>query len=63
MIKVIDVNGRGALILPKEARERPGVADEGQLVVDGDESGDVVLRAGVVMPVEIYSVARVEEFH
>ena len=34
----------------------------GQLVVDFDDAGEVVLRAGVVMPVEIYSAARVEEF-
>jgi len=62
MTKVITVNGRGALTLPKEARERLGVTRGGQLVVDVDESGDVVLRAGVVMPVEIYSATRVEEF-
>lgn len=62
MIKVITVNGRGALTLPKEARERLGVTHGGQLVVDLDESGEVVLRAGVVMPVEIYSAARAEEF-
>jgi|GEM_PF-727287 len=63
MTKVITVNGRGALTLPKEARERLGVTHGGQLVVDMDESGEVVLRAGVVMPVEIYSAARAEEFH
>jgi len=62
MTKVITVNGRGALTLPKEARERLGVTHGGQLVVDMDESGEVVLRAGVVMPVEIYSAARGEEF-
>ena len=62
MTKVITVNGRGALTLPKEARERLGVTHGGQLVVDMDESGEVVLRAGVVMAVEIYSAARGEEF-
>ncbi len=62
MNKVITVNQRGALTLPKEARERLGVTHGGQLVVDVDESGGVVLRAGMVMPLEIYSDARVEEF-
>ncbi len=63
MTKVITVNGRGALTLPKEARERLGVTHGGQLVLDVAENGEVILRAGVVMPVEIYSAARVEEFH
>ena len=63
MTKVITVNERGALTLPREMRERLGVAHGGQLVGEVDESGAVILRAGVVMPVEIYSKARVEEFH
>ena len=62
MIKVITVNQRGALTLPKEVREKLGVTRGGQLVVDMDERGQAVLRAGVVMPVEIYSTARAEEF-
>jgi len=62
MTKVVTVNQRGVLTLPKEARQKLGVSRGGQLVVDVSESGEVVLRAGVVMPVEIYSDARVEEF-
>jgi AbrB family looped-hinge helix DNA binding protein len=62
MTKIITVNERGALTLPKEARKKLGVARGGQLVMDMDESGEVVLRAGVVVPVEIYSEARVAEF-
>jgi bifunctional DNA-binding transcriptional regulator/antitoxin component of YhaV-PrlF toxin-antitoxin module len=62
MIKVITVNERGALTLPKEMREKLGVTRGGQLVADMDECGKAVLRAGVVMPVEIYSKAQVDEF-
>lgn len=62
MVKVISVNQRGALTLPKEVRDRLGVTSGGQLIVDCAASGEVVLRAGVVMPVEIYSAARMEEF-
>ena len=62
MTKVITVNGRGALTLPKEAREKLGVTRGGQLVVDIDDNGGITLRPGVVMPVEIYSAARVKEF-
>lgn len=62
MTKVISVNQRGALTLPKEARDKLGVTRGGQIVVSVDENGEVVLRAGVVLPIEIYSAARVEEF-
>jgi len=62
MTKVITVNARGALTLPRKVREKLGVTRGGQLVVNIDESGEVILRAGVVLPVEIYSTARVEEF-
>lgn len=62
MTKVITVNERGALTLPREVREKLGVTRGGHLVVDMDEHGEVILRAGVVMPVEVYSSTRVEEF-
>lgn len=62
MAKVITVNDRGALTLPRDIREKLGVTRGGHLVVEMDSVGEVVLRAGVVMPVEVYSPARVEEF-
>ncbi len=62
MTKVISVNERGTLTLPREVRDKLGVTGGGHLVVDMDEDGEVILRAGVIMPVEVYSPARVEEF-
>ena len=62
MMKVLTVTERVALTLPKEVRERLGVTRGGHLVVDVTESGDVTLRPGVVMPVEVYSPSRVNEF-
>lgn len=62
MVKLISVNERGALTLPKEARARLGVLRGGQLFMGIDEQGEVVLRAGVAMPIEIYSNDRIEEF-
>jgi AbrB family looped-hinge helix DNA binding protein len=62
MAKVITVNERGALTLPREVRDKLGVTRGGHLVVDLDKDGEVILRAGVVMPVEVYSPARVQEF-
>jgi AbrB family looped-hinge helix DNA binding protein len=62
MTKVISVNQRGGLTLPKEARQKLGVSHGGQLLVDVSDSGEVVLRPGVVIPVEIYSESREDEF-
>ena len=62
MTKVITVSERGTLTLPKDVREKLGVTHGGQLIVDMDEGGEVILRAGVVMPVKIYSASRVEKF-
>lgn len=62
MTKVINVSERGALTLPKEARETLGVTRGGQLVVEVDEKGQVFLRAGTVVPVEVYTSQRVGEF-
>ena len=62
MTKLITVNECGALTLPRDVRERLGVTRGGQLVVEVNEEGAVTLRPGVVMPIEIYSDARIEEF-
>ncbi len=61
-MKVINVTERGALTLPKEARDRLGVSRGGTLLLDYNEAGDAVLRAGVVMPVEVYSDERIAGF-
>ena len=58
MTKVIFGECKGALTLPKEAREKIGVTRGGQLVVDIDDNGKITLRPGVVMPPEIYSTTR-----
>lgn len=62
MVKLISVNERGVLTLPKEARERLGVSRGGQLFMGIDEQGGVILRAGMVTPIEMYSNDRMKEF-
>jgi AbrB family looped-hinge helix DNA binding protein len=62
MTKTITVSERGTLTLPKEARKSLGVAHGGQLIVQMDDEGTITLRAGAVMPLEIYSKARLAEF-
>lgn len=61
MTKTINVNQRGTLTLPKELRERLGLAGAGQVVVEETAAG-LLLRPGVTLPVEVYSDARVAAF-
>jgi len=61
MTKVININNRGILTLPKEMRRRLGVNGNSQIIAE--ETGDgVLLRAGVTFPVELYSEKRLAEF-
>ena len=62
MTKTISVSERGTLTLPKEARKSLGIPQGGQLIVEMDEEGAITLRAGAVMPLEIYSKGRLAEF-
>ena len=61
MTKVIAINDRGTMTLPKRLRERLGVRAGGQVVAEETEDG-VLLRLGVTLPLEIYSEARLAEF-
>jgi AbrB family looped-hinge helix DNA binding protein len=62
MTKTISVSERGTLTLPKEARTSLGISQGGQLIIQMSEEGIVTLRAGAIMPLEIYSKARLAEF-
>ncbi len=62
MIKVISINERGTLTLPKELRDRLGIMAAGQVVVEETSDG-LLLRPGVTVPVEIYSAQRLAEFN
>ena len=61
MTKVISINQRGTLTLPKEMRQRLGLKASGQVVVEETSEG-VLLRPGVTVPVELYSAKRLAEF-
>jgi len=62
MTKVIHINDRGTLTLPKEMRRRLGVDRSAQVVAEDTDEG-VLLRPGVTFPVELYSEKRLGEFH
>ena len=61
MIKVININGRGTLTLPKLLRQRLGLKSAGQVVAEETREG-ILLRSGVTFPVENYSEKRLAEF-
>lgn len=61
MTKVININHRGTLTLPKEMRQRLGVSRNAQIVAEETEDG-ILLRPGVTFPIELYSDARLAEF-
>ena len=54
MTKIININARGTLTLPKEARLELGLSGAGQVVVESTGDG-LLLRPGVTFPIEIYS--------
>jgi bifunctional DNA-binding transcriptional regulator/antitoxin component of YhaV-PrlF toxin-antitoxin module len=62
MTKVININDRGTLTLPKEMRRRLGLGRNAQVVAEETDEG-VLLRPGVTFPVELYSEERLAEFH
>ena len=61
MTKVINMNERGTLTLPKALRQSIGLAGGGQVVAEKTSEG-ILIRAGATFPVEIYTDKRVAEF-
>ena len=61
MTKVININGRGTLTLPKELRQRAGIKAGSKIVAEETDAG-ILLRGGSRVPVEIYTTKRLAEF-
>lgn len=61
MTKVININERGTLTLPKELRKSLGLKNEGQIVAEETSEG-ILLRPSATFPIEMYSEERVAEF-
>lgn len=62
MSRILSVNERGTLTLPKDVRQKLGLGKAGQIMLDCDDSGQVVLRACAVLPMEIYTDERIARF-
>ena len=61
MQKVININERGTLTLPKLLRQRLGVNGGGQVIAEETREG-ILLRSGVTFPMEFYTEKRLAEF-
>lgn len=61
MKKIVTINNRGTITLPKDLREKYGLETGGKVVIEESEEG-LLLRPGVTFSVEIYSDRRLKEF-
>ncbi|GAB4224624.1 MAG: hypothetical protein Kow0049_00420 [Stanieria sp.] len=61
MERIISINERGSITLPKDLRKKYGLEAGGQVIIEESEEG-LLLRPGVTFSVEIYSDKRMEEF-
>lgn len=62
MNKAITIDRRGTLTLPKLMRKRLALPDEGGMLVAEETAEGILLRPGVVVPMEVYSAERIAEF-
>lgn len=62
MSTILSINGQGTLTIPSEVLKQMGIGGVGQVILESDSRGQVVLKAYVGRPMEIYSEERVAEF-
>jgi len=62
MNKSIAIDRRGTMTLPKPMRKHLALSEEGGVLVAEETAEGILLRPGVVVPVEIYSDERIAEF-
>ncbi|NJR45802.1 MAG: AbrB/MazE/SpoVT family DNA-binding domain-containing protein [Hyellaceae cyanobacterium CSU_1_1] len=61
MKKIVTINDRGTITLPKDLREKYGLEAGGKIVIEESEEG-LLLHPGVTFSVEIYGDNRLKEF-
>ena len=59
----VKLGKKGQISIPKAVLDRLGLEAETLLLVETTEGGEILLRPAGVYPVEVYSDARVREFH
>jgi AbrB family looped-hinge helix DNA binding protein len=61
MKKIVTINDRGTITLPKDLRKKYGLEAGGKIIIEESEGG-LLLHPGVTFSVEIYSDNRLQEF-
>lgn len=59
---IVKLGKKGQVSLPAGVLRKLGLQGSSMLLVEATEDGTVVLRPAAVVPVELYSEARVREF-
>jgi bifunctional DNA-binding transcriptional regulator/antitoxin component of YhaV-PrlF toxin-antitoxin module len=62
MTKMISMNERGMMTLPKPMRQRFGYGETGGFFVAEERPEGILLRPGQVVPLENYTPGRIQEF-
>lgn len=62
MSAIPSINGQGTLTIPGEILKQMGIGEVGQVILESDSHGQVVLKAYACKPVEIYNDERLSEF-
>ena len=62
MTKMISMNERGMVTLPKRMRQRIGYGETRGILVAEERPEGILLRPGSVVTVESYSAERIAEF-
>ena len=61
MQRIISINKRGSLTLPKDIRLKYGLEDAKQVILEHNSEG-IMIKPSATFPVEIYSEKRFKEF-
>lgn len=62
MQEITTLTDRGTLTLPADVRKALGLKGGQQMLVETRDDGSIVLRPAMLVPVEIYTEARIQEF-
>lgn len=62
MRATLSVSGRGLIALPAEMRKAVGIRPQDSLIAETTPEG-ILLRPALILPLEIYTPERIEEFN
>ncbi len=62
MRATLSVSGRGLIALPAEMRKAAGIRPQDSLIAETTPEG-ILLRPALILPLEIYTPERIEEFN